>query len=402
MRDVAGVWFEARAMRLGVPMLSYALVLVAGIGLSGCAETESGADGESADESSQMVGEDVQRPDDAASGDPATDSGEQGSPTDDAGPPPCAEVIAEAQNLRSPVDIIWSIDSSGSMDEEISLIEERLNIFAQFIEATGLDYRVIVIAGPQEIDNYDREHDICVPPPLSSVDACPDADGPRYRHVREYVHSFHALIEIVEHFEDYADFLRPDAAVHMVAVSDDESRLRAEQFMTQLNELGHAPFVDNLVFHSIVSDYGEDCFLGICWESACDGPYGSAASCGEEYISLSELTGGVFSDICTAEWDPIFSAIEDSVVASTRIPCAYQIPQAPEGLAVDMDTVELSFEAGDGGTVNLTQIEGEASCADASGWYFDDPGNPQSIMLCPSACGDVYGSLTITFRCDKG
>ena len=45
---------------------------------------------------------------------------------------PCAEIICRSPNLYLPVDIIWAIDSSGSMRQEIDLIQERMNGFASF------------------------------------------------------------------------------------------------------------------------------------------------------------------------------------------------------------------------------------------------------------------------------
>ncbi|MGQ0505643.1 MAG: hypothetical protein ACT4TC_10010, partial [Myxococcaceae bacterium] len=57
---------------------------------------------------------------------------------------------AAAQNRPAgprPVDIIFVIDNSGSMTSEIQEVERNINVnFAQIIQASGVDYRVILIA----------------------------------------------------------------------------------------------------------------------------------------------------------------------------------------------------------------------------------------------------------------
>ena len=68
-------------------------------------------------------------------------------------PPPVTEDTACVQkSLTStqttrPVDIIFVIDNSGSMDDEISEVETQINRnFANIIEDAGIDYRVVMIS----------------------------------------------------------------------------------------------------------------------------------------------------------------------------------------------------------------------------------------------------------------
>jgi len=332
--------------------------------------------------------------------DPATDEGGETGGTGDSfeSGDACGVETVTTEAVYAPVDIFWVVDTSSSMNDEIALIEERLGLFADFIAETGLDFRIIVIGAQHE--ERPQSYDICVPPPLSSVDACPDADGERYRHVRRHVHSTEPLVVMLQAFEDYADFVRPNAVAHIINVTDDNSEISAESFLADLAATGHLPFVNDPIVHAIASDVGEMCFLGICWDSACDGPYGQAAQIGREYLDITSMTGGVFRDICTGDWDPVFDAIAETVIASTQVPCAFQFPETPEGYGVSLDFIEVQFQ-GMSGVEQVNRVADESACSSDGGWYVDDLSAPSTLFLCPESCGAVVGTLEIVFGCGK-
>jgi hypothetical protein len=59
----------------------------------------------------------------------------------------CAETKYSAERAPRGSNIVWAIDTSGSMDEEATLVQQNLNRFVQTITAAGLeDYRVVVIS----------------------------------------------------------------------------------------------------------------------------------------------------------------------------------------------------------------------------------------------------------------
>jgi len=97
------------------------------------------------------------------------------------GPASCVGVSAEVELLRQPVDIVIAIDNSGSMDDETRAVEENLNVnFAEILEQSGIDYRVILVTEHRESDGQDTA--VCIASPLSSLSACPsDAPGPSAR-----------------------------------------------------------------------------------------------------------------------------------------------------------------------------------------------------------------------------
>src|ERR1041384_5394738 len=63
------------------------------------------------------------------------------------GDPSCATVPLTAMVTRAPVDIVVVIDNSGSMQDEIDAVEKNLNVnFANILQTSGVDYRVILIS----------------------------------------------------------------------------------------------------------------------------------------------------------------------------------------------------------------------------------------------------------------
>ena len=305
----------------------------------------------------------------------------------------CAATGATADNTVLPVDIIWIVDNSLSMEEEIEIIESRINDFAFFIDESGIDYRVVMISYDDPVVG-DGWYNVCVPPPLSGAPGCPDTDSTTYRHVREIVDSTDSLEILLAQWSSFAGFLRPEAKLHIIEVSDDNSALPAGMFQTQFAALNPAPPAD-YTFHSIVARPEDE------GDPFCDGP---TCPCGyadgSVYRALSMATGGVDFSVCETDWTPIFDAIADSVVEGSILPCTYAIPD-PEDytLEIAQELVNVVFVAPDDSRTIIPQVTDGSACTGA-GWYYDDPGAPTSVELCPSSCGAVDGTVEIEFGCE--
>src|SRR5690606_21962630 len=64
---------------------------------------------------------------------PLLDVGVPGDGDGDGDPEECAAVSEQAQNQFAPVDIIFAIDTSGSMTEEKNFVQQNMNMFSQQI-----------------------------------------------------------------------------------------------------------------------------------------------------------------------------------------------------------------------------------------------------------------------------
>lgn len=71
------------------------------------------------------------------------------------------------------------------------------------------------------------------------------------------------------------------------------------------------------------------------------------------------------------------------------IPCQLKIPPAPKGASLDYGVVNVGVCDANGATQATYNVAGPAQCGDSRGWYYDDPANPQRIVLCQASCNTV-------------
>jgi hypothetical protein len=94
----------------------------------------------------------------------------------------------------------------------------------------------------------------------------------------------------------------------------------------------------------------------------------------------------------------------NKIRAKTVVPCQYSIPPAPAGQQIDPNKINVEYTP-PGATMPST-IPGVtmATCDPQSGgWYYDNPGAPTKINLCPATCsaisGQIGGQVNITVGC---
>src|ERR1700753_1590776 len=60
----------------------------------------------------------------------------------------CKAVVQQAEKQTGRADIVFVLDNSGSMAQEVSAVQSNLNSFSTQIEASGIDVHVVVISAP--------------------------------------------------------------------------------------------------------------------------------------------------------------------------------------------------------------------------------------------------------------
>jgi hypothetical protein len=369
----------------------------------------------------------------------------------------CAYTEQAAVSTYRPIDVVFAIDNSPSMDDEISQVQARLNQdFAQIMTDSGLDYRVILISryGQVGVPVGVSKNPICIGAPLGGTD-CTDPmatqleNGERFFQFSAAVGSHDAWCVLLGGFSQpdefgdvarpgwtplaahgYEQYLRKGAFKVFVVVTDDDvsCEFRGSTFSDGITVSGgEKAAVDfdaallglspeqfgtaskrNYVFHSIVglaeNAPGRGAWtadspmqMGRC-EVGSEGP-------GTGYQALSRLTGGLRYPSCDSQdFDAIFNTIADGIIAGAELDCTWAIPEAPAGQRLDPQRVNVRYTPGQGKSEDIFNVPDARRCGDSGGWYYDDPGQPTQVRACPSTCDhikpDSRGRIDVLFGCE--
>lgn len=362
----------------------------------------------------------------------------------------CSSATTRAEVERLPVDIIWMVDNSSSMQPAIEEVQRGLNDFAALIGARDLDYRVIMLSlrGQGETTvGGSRRYQVCIPPPLSGDTSC--ADGARFFQVSLDVRSTQPLEQFLGSLgqtdgytssddrgsEPWQHLLRPEATKTIVVVTDDNARMvvrsgggfapgpgggrsegdpvaTAEWFETFVG--GSNPFSSRTLPEGILHPRWSGAFDGYTfaalygWGSETDDTIrcnyaagGSPPASGRTYTELVRRTGGVRAQICAgpAAWGPFFDGVASAVERSSRIDCQIPIPEPPMGMFFERDRINVFLDDGSG-SARLGKVPGVADCDARGGWYYDDEAAPSAVILCPDSCASVQPSAGTTTSVD--
>lgn len=419
--------------------LGLVALLCAASSLSACGGSSNAANGGGDDGGSQDDG--------AGGGDGASDesgldidSGAGDSALDpDAA---CAAQSSTATLVKKPVDIIVVVDNSGSMTNEIVGVQKNINDnFANILEASGLDYRVILVA---RHGSASSGQSVCIEAPLSGIPAggCgtppakPVSRPPRFFHYSTEVASRDSWCKILSTYATadefsaaptgWKDWLRPDAFKTFVEITDDGvgcsyggksyqdsntvagGTAAAPQFDAALLALAPSQFGTatdrNYAFYSIVA-------MG--YNTPATEPYPAtspvvatkcptAANPGTGHQALSVLTGALRFPICdTTSYDKVFQAIAAGVIKGAKASCSFPTPTPKPGETIDPSTVVVRYESGAGTSTLFEQVANAGACK--PGAFYLASG---AIQLCPDTCttvqADDKADIQVLWGCAPG
>ncbi|MEZ4382596.1 MAG: hypothetical protein R3A79_14760 [Nannocystaceae bacterium] len=328
----------------------------------------------------------------------------------------CVASSLEPQVESIGVDVIIVVDTSNSMQAAIAAVENSINDdFAQILEGSGVDYRVIVLG------DYPpgAQQSICIRAPLSATDCAPPPAIPavteRYKHYDNNTGSGAFLDNILAWYtspdphglapQGWQGFLREDSRKVFLAMTDGNSAsgdvALGEAFDAALLGLQPphfgAPGDRNYVFHAILSMPSNDPPTEP-WLP--DDPIAGQAGSIQQVAILSG--GWRFPLALSDDFDVLFNEIAADVVDTTPIACSFAIPEPPPGETLDLNTVEIDYYVGgQGEPIAFHQVPGLGDC-EAEAFYIDG----DSVVLCPEACavvqGDLAAKLDVRYGCDVG
>jgi hypothetical protein len=187
----------------------------------------------------------------------------------------------------------------------------------------------------------------------------------------------------------YKSQLRPNSLKIFTVVTDDNSAIPAQAFIDGVVQLD-----PTIIKPNQWRMYGIFCFF--------DCP--SAAEPGTVYNELVNLTGGISSDLCLQNFDPVFNQLAQGIIGSAKLDCGWVIPDPPPGETFNKNKVNVIFTPGGGTGTPVGKVGSAAECGPSGGWYYDDESNPSSVHVCPSTCqviqSDPNGKIDVQFGCD--
>lgn len=204
--------------------------------------------------------------------------------------------VGLADAVSSPVDIIFAMDTSGSMDDEKSSLEMNMSKFISAFEASAasLDYRIFMIGD-----------DFSFP-----------AAGDRINLVQQEVDSHDALAVLIDFFDGRiasAATVRSDAIKQIVVVTDDDAEdVTAPGFKSYIEQ--NPALSGKTRFNGVVgltnSQENSQCEL---------------ASVGRQYIALGSdpQIAGLIQDLCNQDWAALLQALAASIITQANSQSAF-------------------------------------------------------------------------------
>jgi hypothetical protein len=216
------------------------------------------------------------------------------------------------------IDMVWALDTSGSMTEEIDQVNKNLQAFTNSLsKSSNLSVSIlgntcssggskICINSMQITNSSVKLHNI----KIGSTNAL------------EIILKESASTGVL------AKWYRPAAKKVFVVVTDDHSAVASELFLQTLKKQNG---IENPIGYA---------FAGIKKSSNCD-----IAREGIEYFDLAKATGGNVFDICQADWKQHFAELSNEVLKTVQSRFELTSPQtiaSVVSVSVDGKAVEAS------------------------------------------------------------
>ncbi len=357
-------------------------------------------------------------------------------------PSPCGMQSYEANIMVKPVDIIFVIDNSDSMGEEIKGVQDNINQnFAAIFEDSGLDYRVIMVS---RHGSWSGSQSVCIEAPLSGIPqggcetppAQPVHNPGKFYHYSVSIASRNPWCKLLEHFPETAEdqfgemgfrqWLREDSLKTIVAISDDGiecsyngityndlDMINAGQDTAEQFDADFLALSPEMFGNSLVRKYNYYSIVGLAFNDPPEEPYvatdpmtnascPSAANPGTGHQALSVLTQSLRFPLCdTSSYDAVFQSIAQGVLAGTAVSCEFPLPMPPNNFEIDPNSIEIYYTPmGMGEPIKITQILNKENCG-PNNFYIEG----DTMHLCPSSCelvqNDFEAKIDIEYACKQ-
>ncbi len=327
----------------------------------------------------------------------------------------CGGLSVEAEAVLLPTDVVWAIDTSGSMTASFPAIQQALNDFSTKVVNAGIDAHIVLLAGAAPA--LGGATGLCVPPPLGSGScgpagtlggSAPDSNEPTFLHLDVGFGANQGMGVLLDNHASYAHMLRPGARTQLVLTEDGVPPMTAQAVIDHIEGRASATLTPpwnpplqpgDWVFNGVICSSGgtSTCLLALLPPTTT--------------LELIDQSGGLLSNLDDASNpatpDPfaeLLDELAEAVIVGARLGCEYAIPPPPAGETLDPSLVNVRFTGGDQSETTFPRLADGLECADNEAWTYDDPASPTQVLLCPAACGrasaDIAARIDVTFGCE--
>ena len=324
----------------------------------------------------------------------------------------CGGVSARAEVELLPTDVVWAIDTSGSMNASYPAIQQALTTFSQKVEDAGVDAHIVLLAGAA---GSLGGQGFCVPAPLGSGSCGPavtpggsaaDSREPEFLHLDLPFGSTLGMATLLDNYDSYKHLLRPNARTQLVLTEDGAPPMTAaavtEHVEGRTSATFTAPWSPGLApgsyqWNGVVCSNGTG--IGTCL---------LAFGLPQTTLDLAQSTGGLVSNLDEAgsvAADPfaeLLDKLAEAVIVGAQVSCDYEIPPAPAGETFDRELVNVAYSSGMESII-FPRAGADIDCGEETAWKYDDEQAPTRVLLCPAACervrADPAAQIDVRFGC---
>ncbi|MGE0174868.1 MAG: hypothetical protein AB7T49_18900 [Oligoflexales bacterium] len=224
------------------------------------------------------------------------------------------------------VDVVFVVDTSGSMGEEIDFLEKNMTDFFASIKDAGINVKITAIGGVDEDGN-----DFEFPNTLSASD---------FAVIKQHVDSHDAIAILSNYYSGKYEFplaLRENAVLEAVIISDDDGEGKGNEAGDFKPPSGRTASV-NAIVGLEKGKHSKVCEI---------------ANKGDEHMTLAKNTEGEVLDICSENWSDLLKTLSKKIISRT----GYKLKQTVD-VSKDVKVNVGSRELKDG---EFTIDEGENS-----------------------------------------
>jgi hypothetical protein len=324
----------------------------------------------------------------------------------------CGGVSARAEVELLPTDVIWAIDTSGSMNASYPAIQRALTAFSQKVADAGVDAHIVLLAGAA---GGLGGQGFCVPEPLGSGRCGPatapggpaaDSREPELLHLDLPFGSTAGMATLLDNYDRYKHLLRPNARTQLVLTEDGAPPMTAAAVTAHVEGRTSATFTPpwspglaagSYQWNGVVCSNGTG--IGTCL---------LAFGLPQTTLDLVQSTGGLVSnldDAGGAAADPfaeLLDKLAETVIVGAQVSCDYEIPPAPAGETFDRELVNVAYSSGMQ-SITFPRAGADVECGQEAAWKYDDELAPTRVLLCPAACervqADPAAQVDVRFGC---